>query len=449
MVLAVAVSLAESFLLYIGKHTRGLTIASVFVALLLGIAASHIRNPLTNESHFSRHLTTGYENDMLVVLADDLQPTPKHLKSTAHVCALRQPDGLLKTSGKTLLYFDTSADGLTKGSRLLVRGRLLQVPDSLGEKGFNYKRYLERKGVFFQCFVDHYQLVGQSNPSLPSRWRNRLDLVVDRSDLTEENRGIVKAMFLGDKRAPLDLTKDDFRKAGVSHLLCVSGLHVGIVAALVAFLLIPLGRGRRASLVRAAIELAVVWLFVLMTGASPSTLRAGVMFSFIIAARAYTMHTPGLNALAASALVLMIYRPSLVMDVGFQLSYSAVAGIMIFSPPLCRFSLPIKRNTVRSSGNHKLAKLSTSLLKRLWQYTAVCLSAQLFTMPLVLYYFGYISPWFLIANLLIVPFAGLLLGSMMLLVAVSGWPWAWSLMQIIVNWELSVVCAITHWVATL
>ena len=195
-----------------------------------------------------------------------------------------------------------------------------------------------------------------------------------------------------------------FRQAGIMHLLCVSGLHVGIVAWLAGLLFLFMGKLRWQRVLKGSVQLLAIWGFTFVTGMAPSTLRAAVMFSLLRIGYMAQQRPMVLNNLCTSALLLLFVNPGLLFDVGFQFSYTAVVGILALQDPL------------RSLVKLPFEKRWTAPVRYVWKLVCLTLSAQFFCIPLQLYYFHEVYTWFIIANLLIVPFAGLLLATVLAVV---------------------------------
>ncbi len=252
---------------------------------------------------------------------------------------------------------------------------------------------------------DHYIVAARDGKSLRARsekMRMRLLHRMQDGPLDTHHAGIAEALTLG-WRADIDPgTQASFRDAGIAHLLAVSGLHVGLLAGLVCILMFWTGRERRGRIINGSARLIAVWLFALLTGLAPSTVRAALMFSLFIVADILERRTPRLNLLAASALVTLVCSPMLLFDVGWQLSYAAVAGIIIAKPMIGAFN------------------------NRLWQSAAVSMAATMATLPITIAAFHNIHPYFLIANVVIVPLAGLMLALSLLYIVfpvdVIAWP---------------------------
>lgn len=270
---------------------------------------------------------------------------------------------------------------------------------------------------------DHYIVTARDGRSLRARsekTRMRLLHRMQEGPLDSRHAGMAEALILGWRADLSPDMKASFRDAGIAHLLAVSGLHVGLLASLISLLLHWVGRERRGRIVNGSIRLAAVWIFALLTGLAPSTVRAALMFSLFIVADILGRRTPRLNLLAASALVTLVCRPTLLFDVGWQLSYSAVAGIILAKP------------VIQAFGN------------RLWQGAAVSMAATTATLPITISAFHNFHPYFLIANVIVVPLASLMLGLSLLYMVFPCTATAWPLDIVLsaVDWFTTLISAL-------
>ena len=231
---------------------------------------------------------------------------------------------------------------------------------------------------------------------------------------------MAEALTLGWKADIDPETRDAYRDAGIAHLLAVSGLHVGLLAAMVGALMFWTGKERRGRTIRGSVQLVAVWGFALITGLAPSTVRAALMFSLFIVSNILGRRTETFNLLAASAIITLMGNPMLVTDTGWQLSYAAVTGILLARP------------------------LINAYRNKLWQSAQVSLAATLATTPITLLTFHRLHPYFLISNILIIPFSAVILALALLYMAVPAAWTAWPL-----EWTLRAVEALTSWVASL
>lgn len=383
---------------------------------------------------------------LVVRLADTPHPSTRSVKVPAEVEAYTDSTGLHATRGCIMLFLQpsASADSLRYGDRLYVSTRPSRPNGEQNPHQFDYRRYLRHKGILWQCYCDSNSWLlarADTPPKGLTAWAKSLQksLVerLRRTALTPAQQGIAEALLLG-WRDDLDPdTQRQFRDAGITHLLCVSGLHVGIVAWLAGLLLLPLGRRRWARTLRGTLQMVVIWLFVCITGMAPSTLRAGVMFSFLLLGDIGARRGIVLNNLCTSAVLLLLVRPGMLFDVGFQLSYSAVLGIMALMRPLeCLLPIPYRGP-------------AWWLPRKVWGYVCLSTAAQLGTLPLVLYNFHQFPTWFLVANVTIVPFAALLLGTVIAVVLTGGWPVLCGAATALLRLELEGIDALTRWIGTL
>ena len=235
---------------------------------------------------------------------------------------------------------------------------------------------------------DHYLVTGRDSTSLRAHCealRMKALHRMQRGPLEHRHAGVAEAMTLGWRG---DIEPDlysQFRDAGIMHLLCVSGLHVGLLAAMVGWLILWLGEERRGRIIRGSLQLVVLWGFALLTGWAPATVRAALMFSLFVASHMMGRRTESLNLLALAAIVMLAADPQLLFDTGWQLSFSAVTGILLARPAIQLFH------------------------NSFWQAAVVSLAATLTTLPVTLSTFHTFQPYFLISNIIIVPLAAIIL----------------------------------------
>lgn len=201
-----------------------------------------------------------------------------------------------------------------------------------------------------------------------------------------EELAVLRALAIGDKAGlPRDL-RAAYRDSGAMHLLALSGLHVGLLYALLLQLLKPLGGRRPARLLRSALLLGALWAYALVTGLSASISRAVLMITFYEVSGLLSGDRDALAALAGSAFLLMLLRPESPRDIGFQLSYTAVVSILVLHPWLK------DRLQTRSK-----------LLRRIWELLSISLCCQATCGILAWHYFGTFPRYFLVTTLLAIP----------------------------------------------
>ena len=218
-----------------------------------------------------------------------------------------------------------------------------------------------------------------------SRWLGRLLPAGDELS-------VLQALSIGDKSGLDRDLRAAYRESGAMHLLALSGLHVGLVYALLGWLLRPLGGGRTARLLRSLLILGLLWTYAVITGLSASISRAVLMITFYEVSGLLSGDRDALSALAGSALLLMLFRPESPRDIGFQLSYTAVLSILLLHP--------------RLSG---LLQTRSRLLRRVWELLSVSLCCQATCGVLAWLYFGSFPRYFLLTTLLAIPLTTLIL----------------------------------------
>lgn len=298
---------------------------------------------------------------------------------------------------------------LKYGDVVMVRGTPKRIGVWLSEDMFDYKRFLERQNMYHTHFVQRHgiHILGHKPPSvLVSGALQTQEWFADKIEkniTAPASRGLVLALVLG-MRGLLDLNVQNmYIGAGVIHVLAVSGLHVGLLYMLLLCLLWLLRLKRR--LLGKVIVLCVLWCYAWITGLSPSVLRAVSMFSLFTINSLLGRRHNSINTLAVSAFLLMVYNPLFIFHIGFQLSYTAVLGILWLQPTLQRYLTP-----------------AAPWRKKAWTFITVSLAAQLSTLPLTLYYFHFFPTYFLLANALVIPATPIIIGIALLIIITSPLP---------------------------
>lgn len=312
-----------------------------------------------------------------------------------------------KLAGKLLVYLPAadSATTVHAGDQLHFEAAIR--PLGGGHPG--YEAYLRNIGVFATARASQLVVTGQEN-----NWR--LPLADLRRNLKgrimahmpdQEIGGLAVAMLLGDRSGLNREMRNDFSQAGLAHILAISGLHVGILFVFLSRLLGFLAVSPTGSKVRTLLVVLLLVMYALLTGGSPAVCRAVMMLSMMELGKMLFRSRNSLNLLAVSALVQLVIDPMLIFNIGFQLSYAAVAGILTLGPRIER----------------QAGKAFPGLGRKTKGALAVCLAAQLCTAPLIAFHFHQFPTYFLLSNLLLLPVVSLtvVIGfSGMLLVWVPG-----------------------------
>ena len=282
------------------------------------------------------------------------------------------------------------------------------IPSAAHKYAFNYKKYLNNKLIFHQVFLDSNELevlTADANISirlLGLRVQQYVVNYIDKLDLSEQQKSVLSALTVGYKLNLDKEIKESFSDAGIMHLLAVSGLHVGILYISLVFLFGINNKSLHTPVKRFILILIVVWLYALLTGLSASVVRTALMFSVHIVGKIINRNTSFYNALGISGLVSILANPFIIYDVGFQLSYTAVTGIVFFQPILASIFIPTNKITAG-----------------VWGLVTTSVAAQIATLPLSLYYFGKFSTYFWLSNIIAIPLVYLIMVSFPLMVLFS------------------------------
>lgn len=329
----------------------------------------------------------------------------------ATVIGVAGSDGITTPRGSLLLYFisDTLPSRWQPGDQLQLHLTPRMIKNSGNPCEFNYRRYMEGRGIRYSGFfrardiVSHMPAGRLTVRERSQRTAHALIALFAGAGLRDEGLGVVTALTLGDRELLDREHLEAFSRSGVMHIMAVSGLHVGMISMALSWMLFFL-RGRLKPL-KALITMPLLWVFAFITGLSPSVLRATIMFTFLQAGTLTRRPASSMNSLMASAFILTAARPAVLFEAGFQLSYLAVAFIILFYN---RFSGLV------SPGNR--------VIRYIWQVTALSLVAQAGTMALTVRLFNIFPLLFPLANILVVPITFLVLMLTLLLIITSPIP---------------------------
>lgn len=412
-----------------GRHTA-LQGAAIMVATLCLATALTVRHerllalPPTAQPHDWRAIITDEPQERGRTLRCDLLVTEHEGQSLPRPIKVRA--SLLKDTATHRWQRLHAGDGLAF-TATLTPPRAYRASSR-----FDYVRWMQVHGFAAQAFAHHRHWQKVAVPTAPlsrldrvrlkaTRLRTRLVARYHRLGLDEEQLAVVAAMTLGDRRLLPQTLRDDYAVSGAAHVLALSGLHLGIIYAVLTLLL---GGGRRWRWLSQSTVLAAIWTYTVLVGLPASAVRAATMLSVYGLCVAVGRQRASVNALALAALVMLAANPLTLWDVGFQMSFMAVLAIVAYAPALLR-----------------LLPLQNPIVRWLWGLTAVSLAAQLGTAPLVAYYFGRFSSYFLLTNLIAIPAATLILyGAVVLLLATP--------LPALQQWLAAVMATLAQWLNT-
>lgn len=357
---------------------KSLMILSVFV--LLG----YTRAKLGSFEYYSHSLQTVEckESWMRGKLTADLKQTKFGYQSELQLEAIQFDSIWHRVGDKLHVQFKAASDSLPmQGDELLIRAYMKPLLDAQN----GYYQFLAKKGIYHKAYVKEHRLKGKAKDLFSFVGTFRKGLEGRMAELMKDDRllPLAKAMFLGNKAELPKEVRASFSHAGLSHILAISGLHVGIVFLCFNLLLFPLNLVMHGRKIRMSLLLLFLLFYMILTGASPAVVRAVCMLGSVLVLRLFNLRYSALNIMAFSAWLQCVYEPAILFQPGFQLSYAAVFGLLLFYPM-----------------SQALLKGPFLLLNTLNGWIIVSLLASLFTAPLILYYFGEFPVYFLLANVL-------------------------------------------------
>ena len=287
---------------------------------------------------------------------------------------------------------DGDADAVPSAGAVIVSDAgLRRVGGPRNPHAFDYGALLAARGVYRQAWLrpGDYDVVREGpSPGALTKVRTWISERIDAGFDHPRDAGVAKALLIGDKSGIDEETRLTYTATGAVHVLAVSGLHTGIISAVVVFLLARVFGKRHPGLQFGLLTLALAG-YAALTGFAPSVIRASMMFAVVFGGRFWQRDAQGLNSLGVAAALTLIYDPSLLLTLGFQLSYLAVAGIMLFYRDFRELLLTPYR---RLDGGSELL--------------AVSLAATIGTAPVTVYYFHQFPVYFALSGLVAVPLVG-------------------------------------------
>lgn len=325
----------------------------------------------------------------------------RSLLLAVEVHAMRVSSEWVAVNHKVYAYMEPTdaAHSLLPGDVICFRGTMRPPRNFTQELSFDYAHYLTMQGASGTVYLaqEQWSRVGEARLSLREHMKRISHLLQVRymhAVFRDDALGVLTALSLGDKRMLSNEVRATYADVGVAHMLALSGLHVGIIYAMLSFVLQGVIRRRSMRWVRELIILVALWLFALIVGMSASVVRAVSMYTLYLLARWISRDSNAIHVLSLAALVMLLIHPFYLFDIGFQLSYMAMLSILWLEPRIERL---ITRHTLPRIPAYFLGIICMSL------------AAQIGTFPLTLYHFGTFPSYFLLTNLLVVPFLSLLL----------------------------------------
>lgn len=394
---------AISLVVSIYVRSAGVAISYLYTAIFIfGIALT-----VTSIQKAKDYLPDGEYLDMSISIDNSVTTRGRWQRVYGTLDSYSADGGRKVSSGQRIAVNIDTARRVVYGDLVECSGYLNSISTESG-----YGRLMANRGVFKSTYVVADKVKYVSNGTNKGviyyaklAQQGALERL-QRLNLSENSLAIVSAMSIGDKSLLTSELKSAYSQSGVSHILAVSGLHIGIVTLLINIILnfMPL-LGMRGLFYKSAIGVVVIWLFAIMSGLSPSVIRAATMFSIAHVAYATSQTYSSFNVIAATAAIMLCLNPMWLFDISFQLSFVATASLALMVSPIYNKLRGENRMT-----NKLLSAIITSSV------------ATIGTAPLVAYYFNIIPTYAFIVNIPVIALAYVVVQSALIWIVL---PWHW------------------------
>lgn len=393
-------------------------------------------------NHYSKHIEEGQYYRILI--KEEAQERNKKNRFAGEITHYLKDNKWYPTTGDILIYFSKqdTAYNLKYGDIITTNSKLLPIQNFSDTSSFNYKRVMQRKRIYDNIFIKQgeWKIIdhGKGNP-LISKSRDinhKLKQKLLSSNLPKQESALAIGMLLSDKSNIDETTKHQFNSTGLSHILCVSGLHVGIIMLVIDFLLKLLTFANyRLIIFRKIILVLIGFILCFIVGLTPSSLRVASMMTILLLTK-YTSRGgyDSLNAISLTAFVFLCFNPLLLFNWSFQFSFLAVFGIIIFA----RF-----RESLYQRRKHNF------ITNQILGIAGMTLSAQSFVLPIILFRFNTFPTYTLLANIIVVPFLSIILITIIFFLLFSDITLLGTITETLLHWELYSLKSIIEFIDSL
>ena len=389
----------SKFSLYFG-------IGTYFLSGIIGISTQIIHTDLFKKNNYT-HNKEIFEQPHIISLTirEKLKSSTFSNRYLAIVNHIDQKE----QTGRIILNIqnDSLHHVLEVGNSLLIKGTLTKNKPPNNPNQFDYSKYLENKQIYAQLYadVDEIKIGTEIEKNIwyySSKLRTRIIRNLEKNDFNKTELNVAIALIMGQQQDISPEIIRDYQYAGAVHILSVSGLHIGFILLFVTFILKPIPNTKRGSFIKLITILISLSMFGIIAGLAPSVVRSVTMFSFVAIGNHLRRSVNIYHTLLVSVLLILLFEPSFLFDVGFQLSYIALFFIIWLQPLLSSIWKP----------KYKVSKY-------IWDILTVSFAAQIGTLPLSIYYFHQFPGLFFVTNLIIIPILSIImiLGVLVMLLA--------------------------------
>ena len=411
-------------------------LATYFLAFGIGASTQIIHTHSFQKSNYI-HSAAIFDKPHLVAVV-----VREKLRSSAYndryIVLVNQVDDSVKT-GRILLNVrkDSLKHSFEIGTPLQINGSLYQNIPAKNPNQFDYGKYLEGKQIYAQMYADASEIktgsvIEKDVWYYTSRLRGKIIRNLENSDFNKAELNVAIALILGQQQEISPDIIHDYQFAGAVHILSVSGLHIGFILLFVTFLLKPFPNTKRGSFIKLVIILLSLFSFGLIAGLAPSVLRSVTMFSFVAIGMYLRRSTNIFHTLLVSMLLILLFEPSFLFDVGFQLSYVALFFILWLQPLLAQLWEP-----------------KNKIVNYFWEILTVSFAAQIGAFPLSIYYFHQFPGLFFVTNLVIIPFLSLIMALGVLVMVLAAFDFVPLFLAKSLEWSIYILNKIINSIASL
>lgn len=386
------------------KHNIYFGFVLIFLSFIVGIANITCRNELLFKQHYTQIIKDDIsvrKNDISakyhfkVVIDEVLKSGVFHHKYEVEIKEINGKPSI----GKVLLNVsnDSLSTALEVDQNLQFYGVFKDIERPKNPYYFDYKEYLRQQQIHHQLFVTQSEIqVLEFNETsikgLAFQLRKKINEKLKPYDIPADELAVINALLLGQRQDISKELMENYTKAGAIHILAISGLHIGIILMILHFLFKPIEIFKNGKIIKAVLLILLMWMYALVAGLSASVVRAVMMFSLVAIGMNLNKKPAIINTLILSLLILLLINPLFIFNVGFQLSYAAVFAIVTIQPMISKRWNP-----------------KNKIIMFFWNLFTVSIAAQFGVLPLSLYYFHQFPGLFIISNLIIIPFLGIIL----------------------------------------
>lgn len=388
------------------------------------------------KSHYLHHAKAEEKCGLQIILIEKLRPSVSGVRYVAAVRSI----GNKQVSGKILVHFKGRKSNFRIGNVLAVYALPVRNGKPKNPEQFDYSNYLDNKAIPAQLFLNAEDFkVLRTDKNIwfyADALRFRIISQLEKSGFGAEELQVLNALILGQQQEIAPEIVRNYQYAGAVHILSVSGLHVGFILLFLNFILSPLPKTRFGNTAKLLILLLSLWGFALIAGLSPPVVRSATMFSFVALGMYLRRSTNIFHTLLVSIMLILLFEPAFLFDVGFQLSYAALFFIIWLQPSLSVLWSPQNR-----------------IVKYFWEILTVSFAAQIGTLPLALYYFHQFPGLFFATNLAVIPFLSIimLLGVLTMFLAAVGYTPAFLIIALeksigLLNWIIGEIASLEQFI---